>query len=544
MATHILFETSTGFNIFSLSETEQIQNASVQKSMQDFDKFSKSAKLIGELPFTSAQEALENINSISEGMLTDSLKSFLKQTLKKSSGVVLGVSDNKLAASIQESTAINCISNALTHEVLRCIRLHVNSFTKLKDRDLVKAQLGLGHSYSRSKVKFNVHKVDNMIIQAISTLEQLDKDLNTFHMRVREWYAWHFPELIKIVKENIHFARLVKLIENKTSLNEEMIDDIKKIVGDDEQLAKDIFSAGKSSMGTDISTIDLESIIHFADRVISLHEYRDSLEQYLTKKMRDIAPNLQTLIGDRVGAQLIARAGSLTNLAKYPASTVQILGAEKALFRAIKVRGKTPKYGIIYKSGFISKATPKNKGRISRCLANKVSIATRIDCFSENPTDKFGLTLKKQVDDRLEFFTSGVSPKRNLDVMREVIKEVEKDFSESNKRSADDMDEVEEKPSKKSSSKKQKVEKEEKKEKKEEKEEKKSSSKKDKKEKKEDAMEVDEKPKKKKKEEKEEKEEKKSSSKKDKKEEKEEKKSSSKKDKKEEKKSSSKKSKE
>ncbi|GAM18593.1 hypothetical protein SAMD00019534_017690, partial [Acytostelium subglobosum LB1] len=329
-------------------------------------------------------------------------------------------------------------------DIIRCIRYHISDFIKLKDRDLIKAQLGLGHSYSRSKVKFNVHKVDNMIIQAICTLEQIDKDLNTYHMRVREWYSWHFPEMIKIVKENIHFARLIKLIQNKTDIKESMVEDIAKIV-DDESLAKDIYNAAKASMGTDISTIDLESILSFADRVISMHEYRESLEQYLTKKMRDIAPNLQALIGDRVGAKLISRAGSLTNLAKYPASTIQILGAEKALFRAMKVRGKTPKYGIIYNSSFISKATPKNKGRISRCLANKVASATRIDCFSETPTDKFGLSLKKQVEDRLEFFNTGVSPKRNLDVMREVIKEVEKDFgigsastTPSKKRSLDD----------------------------------------------------------------------------------------------------------
>eukprot|EP01133_Synstelium_polycarpum_P007997 gene7997-9392_t len=492
MATHILFETSTGFSVFSLQGTDQIQNAQTQKSMADFEKFSKCAKMIGTLPFTSAAEALENINSISEGILTDSLHSFLKQTLKKATDVLLGVSDNKLAASIQEGLSINCISNTLTAEIIRFIRFHINSFTKLKDQDLIKAQLGLGHSYSRSKVKFNVHKVDNMIIQAISMLEQLDKDLNTFYMRVREWYSWHFPELIKIVKENIHFARLVKLIENKSSVNEELIPQITEIVGD-EALARDVLTAAKASMGTDISTIDLESILHFANRVISLAEYRLSLEQYLTKKMKDIAPNLQTLIGDRVGAKLIAKAGSLTNLAKYPASTVQILGAEKALFRAMKVRGKTPKYGIIYNSGFIAKATPKNKGKISRCLANKVSIATRIDCFSDNPTDRFGAVLKRQVDDRLEFFTNGVAPKRNIDVMREVIKEVEEDFPmsvDAPKKSSkkQKVEEKEEKVEEKKSSKKEKKE--------EKVVEEKKSSKKSKKseEKEEDAMEVEAKP--------------------------------------------------
>ena len=113
--------------------------------------------------------------------------------------------------------------------------------------------------------------------------------------------------------------------------------------------------------------------------------------------MGSVAPNLATLIGDTVGARLISHAGSLTNLAKYPASTVQILGAEKALFRALKTRGNTPKYGLIFHSSFIGRAGAKNKGRISRYLANKCSIASRIDCFSEAPTTIYGKKLKEQV---------------------------------------------------------------------------------------------------------------------------------------------------
>lgn len=117
-------------------------------------------------------------------------------------------------------------------------------------------------------------------------------------------------------------------------------------------------------------------------RVCNLSEYRKQLAEYLHSKMNQVAPNLQSLIGDQVGARLISKAGSLTNLAKYPASTVQILGAEKALFRALKTRSNTPKYGLLFHSSFIAKAGSKNKGRISRFLANKCSVASRIDCFT------------------------------------------------------------------------------------------------------------------------------------------------------------------
>ena len=137
--------------------------------------------------------------------------------------------------------------------------------------------------------------------------------------------------------------------------------------------------------------------------------------------MNAVAPNLAALIGEIVGSKLISHAGGLTNLSKYPASTIQILGAEKALFRALKTKGKTPKYGLIFNSTFIGRANQKNKGRISRYLANKCAIASRVDCFSDAPTTKFGETLKDQMEERLKFLASGTKPRKNKDVMKEVI---------------------------------------------------------------------------------------------------------------------------
>merc|ERR1712168_848545 len=167
--------------------------------------------------------------------------------------------------------------------------------------------------------------------------------------------------------------------------------------------------------------IDLVNIESFAVRVVGLAEYRKKLHTYLLQKMNNVAPNLSTLIGEQVGARLIAHAGSLTNLAKYPASTLQILGAEKALFRALKTRGNTPKYGLIFHSSFIGRAGAKNKGRISRYLANKCSIASRIDCFSETSTSIFGTSMKQQVEDRLKFYETGDLPRKNVDVMTEAM---------------------------------------------------------------------------------------------------------------------------
>jgi nucleolar protein 56 len=159
--------------------------------------------------------------------------------------------------------------------------------------------------------------------------------------------------------------------------------------------------------------------------------------------MAAVCPNLATLIGETVGSKLIAHAGSLTNLAKFPASTIQILGAEKALFRALKTKGKTPKYGLIFNSSFIGRASQQNKGRISRYLANKCAIAARVDCFSEAPTAKFGESLKGQIEERLKFVASGTKPRKNKAVMQDVIDELKKDglfYGDKVPRNADDSD--------------------------------------------------------------------------------------------------------
>merc|ERR1719296_695497 len=156
--------------------------------------------------------------------------------------------------------------------------------------------------------------------------------------------------------------------------------------------------------------------------MVKLAQYRKELANYLSDKMSLVAPNLKAILGDVVAARLISKAGSLTNLAKAPASTVQILGAEKALFRALKTKGNTPKYGLIYHSTFIGRADAKNKGRISRYLANKCSIATRIDSFADEPSNAYGVKLRDQVEERLKFYETGAAPRKNIDVMEEVAR--------------------------------------------------------------------------------------------------------------------------
>ncbi|XP_075772199.1 nucleolar protein 56 [Pelodiscus sinensis] len=423
---HVLFEHAAGYALFVVREVEEISLLlpQVEESILNIGKFHSIVRLVAFSPFRSAQSALENINAVSEGILHEDLKLLLETNLPaKKKKVLLGVSDAKIGAAIQEELGYQCQAGGVVAEITRGIRLHFHTLVKgLTAQSASKAQLGLGHSYSRAKVKFNVNRVDNMIIQSISLLDQLDKDINTFSMRVREWYGYHFPELIKIVSDNYTYCCLAKHIGNRKELSEESLEGLEEIVMDSAK-AQAILDASRSSMGMDISPIDLINIESFSSRVISLSEYRKGLQEYLRSKMSQVAPSLSALIGEVVGARLISHAGSLTNLAKYPASTVQILGAEKALFRALKTRGNTPKYGLIFHSTFIGRAAARNKGRISRYLANKCTIASRIDCFSEVPTSVFGDKLREQVEERLAFYETGEPPRKNLEVMKEAIVE-------------------------------------------------------------------------------------------------------------------------
>jgi nucleolar protein 56 len=444
MADFLLHEGPMGYSVFKVvHQVDTVGNRlkEVQDSVRDLAKFGKMVQLVSFVPFeyariamhvvhyayqdSSGRQALEELHDISEGIASEYLRSFLEINLPKpgkKNKVVLGVSDKILAGSIKSAFPnIECKTgdtDEIVQDMLRGIRLHSDKLLKqLREGDTNTAQLGLGHAYSRAKVKFSVQKNDNHIIQSIAILDQLDKAINTFSMRVREWYSWHFPELVKIVSENQKYARVALFVKDKKTLSEDSLHDLAAIVDDDEDIAKSIIDAAKTSMGQDIGVADMENVTLFAQRVVSLASYRKTLHTYLVSKMGVVAPNLAALIGEIVGARLISHAGSLTNLSKYPASTVQILGAEKALFRALKTKGNTPKYGLLYHSSFIGRAGQKNKGRISRFLANKCSIASRIDNFTESPGTAFGEALKKQVEERLEFYSSGAQPMKNAEAM-------------------------------------------------------------------------------------------------------------------------------
>lgn len=218
------------------------------------------------MPFLEAETALFNMIQISENNVSEDLHGFLEANLpvvkKKKKTFILGVQDKILAGNISAALGIECLTSEIVTELFRGIRLHFNKFlktTEFSEEHMVRAQLGLAHSFSRNKVQEDINRNDKHIIQSIALLEQLDKDVNLFCMRLKEWYSWHFPELARIVTDNYVYTKAVKAIGERENASEENIDAIEAAVGNVE-IAQSIVEASNMSMGQDISEFDMVKI--------------------------------------------------------------------------------------------------------------------------------------------------------------------------------------------------------------------------------------------------------------------------------------------
>lgn len=368
--------------------------------------------------FKSTSEAVEGAASLLDSKIGKKLKKAIKKSIVKQNIVEeLAVADAKLGAKIKEKFDINCVSTNAVQELMSLIRHKVEDLIPewSNDDDMV-MQLGTAHGIGRYKLKFSPDKVDTMIVQAVSLLDDLDKELNNYIMRCREWYGWHFPELSKILPDHMTYVRTILAIGMRSSA---VNADLSEVI-EDEEVADKVREYAEISMGTDIADEDLENIKYLCQNITELTEYRAQLSDYLRNRMMTIAPNLTILVGELVGARLISHAGSLMNLAKHPASTVQILGAEKALFRALKTKHDTPKYGLIYHAQLVGMSNTQMKGKMSRMLAAKCSLATRVDALGDEPSNALGTEHRAKLEARLKVLEdsklrnlNGSSKKRN-----------------------------------------------------------------------------------------------------------------------------------
>jgi len=218
-----------------------------------------------------------------------------------------------------------------------------------------------------------------LIIHAVGTLDEIDKFSNILISRLREWYSHHFPELDRLVPDHQLYLKLVSELGSRKNFTESAV----KTVGDlPQERAQRIVKAAESSLGAPFDELDLEAIESCVSQIFKLQELREHIAEYVDGLMSQVAPNLRTLVGATVGARLISLAGGLVELSRLPASTIQILGAEKALFRALRTKAKPPKHGVIYQHSSIRTSPKKYRGKIARALAGKIAIAVRVDSMA------------------------------------------------------------------------------------------------------------------------------------------------------------------
>lgn len=218
-----------------------------------------------------------------------------------------------------------------------------------------------------AKMKEASKSEDKHLIQAINSIDEIDESISKLIERIKEWYALYFPEM-DVIKNNETYVRLIA--ENKTK---------EKII----EAKPDVFLID-SDYDEEINQSDLDIMNNYANSIYELQKSRKSIENYIEDKMESLAPNLKLLVGASLGAKLISHAGGLKRLATYPSSTVQIMGAEKALFRHLKSGDRPPKYGLIYQHPQIRGAKWWNRGKIARMLASKISLACRKDIFTKD----------------------------------------------------------------------------------------------------------------------------------------------------------------
>jgi nucleolar protein 56 len=254
------------------------------------------------------------------------------------------------------------------------------SFESIRQRSIAAAEEAIRKSGSRP---------DLHLVQAIQALDDIDKFLNITSTRAAEWYGLHFPELTQMVQDNVALCRIVIAAGRRDGFTSELLQGR----GLTDKKVEAILTARDRSKGGEITDGDLTRVKALSSLSVELSGERERLSEYIEGAMRKIAPNVCEVAGTTIGARLMAKAGGLDRLAMLPASTIQILGAEKALFRALRTGARPPKHGILFQHEAVHAAPKWQRGKIARTIANKIAIAARVDCYrgSEEASIKAGL---------------------------------------------------------------------------------------------------------------------------------------------------------
>ncbi len=348
--------------------------------------FDEAGNIIASKPFTGNAEA--KLNSLLNGEPCDELLAILDE-LKSDGYDEFIVEDGELGRRLKE------LGYNATGEFPNIAgeRLRANPAEFLGE-NWFEEYFNVGVALTRMRIQEQSGARDKMVIQAIEALDDIDKVTNLLISRLREWYGLHFPELDELLPKHEQYVAFVRTVGSRENLSGERLAEL----GLSEAKAEKILNAAKNSMGAPLGKFDEGIIKKLAGEITDLYRLRKEIEDYLEKAMDEVAPNVKALVGAKLGARLLSLAGGLKELALMPASTIQVLGAEKALFRHLRSGAKPPKHGVIFQYPEINRSPWWQRGKIARALSGKLAIAARVDYFSG---EYIGEELKQEVEARI-----------------------------------------------------------------------------------------------------------------------------------------------
>ncbi|MEM2961792.1 MAG: C/D box methylation guide ribonucleoprotein complex aNOP56 subunit [Candidatus Bathyarchaeia archaeon] len=328
--------------------------------------------------FEDVEEAAESMVGVDRGLLSRPLG----RLLPRLRSYELIVTDNPGVMNILQREGLK-VELVKSSDVIRGFRGSLAEYA-LKEglissiKDLDELERKILYEMAKIRVRGVSARRDLYAAQMIRALDDIDKSINVFSGRIREWYGLHFPELDKMVDSHELYAKLVLKMGRRSGWSVEALNSIGITGGEAERL----LGAAANSMGGDISDEDLEVLRSFCRATLELYDLRGEIALSLERAMMESTPNLASVIGPTIAARLISLAGGIDNLAKMPASTIQVLGAEKALFRALRTGSRPPKHGVIFQYAPLHQSPRWQRGKIARALAAKIAIAARLDAYN------------------------------------------------------------------------------------------------------------------------------------------------------------------
>ena len=356
----------------------------------------ENCEIIGqELTYPDVELSVVNITKIRSGELTDVLKAIMGVLEQHESDTIV-VEDSMLSDALSMVKALRVDSSSI-HRQFRDSQVGLLVENKSVDSTEEAESFRRNVALRLAKLTVSVasEEKDLLIKHAVDAIAELDKSINVLTMRVREWYSLHHPSLSRLIEDQEKFVQIVKECTGKAQLDKEILGSM----GLSETLVDAIIDSVVQDIGAAFTDSDLAIIQKFTASIGSLYGLREDLEAYVTALMQSVAPNISHLVGPLVGARLVSSAGSLKDLARKPSSTIQVFGAEKALFRSLKTGADPPKHGVIFQVPEIHSAPYWQRGKIARALAGKLSIAAKIDAYSKRDA---GDSLRKEFEERVE----------------------------------------------------------------------------------------------------------------------------------------------